>query len=266
LSKPELSFDDVNSNFFDPKATLKQLGSQPKSGSVVVGQEQRPTDDGMDTQVLPGWGMGDYEENDRETGWITPDNVEQYTHALTALEGHVAPDETSHVACLTTDFAMQNVIIQMKLNLLSVDGLIIKAAQKWIKRCYACRKLCKEVEKEFCPNCGGHSLEKVSYTVDDQGNVFYNLPKQKRSLRGTKFPIPAPTGGRNSKDLILSERYRSRRRKGNSNVDLDDPDQLFLEKRKPQSKAPVFGYGKQNPNIARRKIGKKNKTNRRNNI
>lgn len=42
---------------------------------------------------------------------------------------------------------------------------------------------------------------------------------------------------------------------------LNDPDGEFLQPMKNPVRSPqVIGYGKKNPNIARRAIGKKNKT------
>jgi len=43
-------------------------------------------------------------------------------------------EEDINVACLTTDFAMQNVLLQMNLNLLSVDGISIKKSSKVDKK------------------------------------------------------------------------------------------------------------------------------------
>ena len=43
-------------------------------------------------------------------------------------------------ACVTTDFSMQNVMMQMGLSVISVDGLLIRAAKQWVLRCMACFK------------------------------------------------------------------------------------------------------------------------------
>jgi len=165
----------------------------------------------LQTNKTKPWGIGPFEEDD-EGGWITPDNVTQYNDSYNALTGAVVPDEHVKVACLTTDFAMQNVLLQMKMNLLAVDGMVIKMTQKWILRCYTCFKLCKQIEKQFCPHCGYPTLEKVSYTIDEEGNPSYNIPRGKRSLRGTKYPLPIPKGGRNNNDLILCEQQIPRQR------------------------------------------------------
>eukprot|EP01126_Amoeba_proteus_P032134 TRINITY_DN313_c0_g2_i6.p1 TRINITY_DN313_c0_g2~~TRINITY_DN313_c0_g2_i6.p1 ORF type:complete len:161 (-),score=31.05 TRINITY_DN313_c0_g2_i6:166-648(-) len=157
---------------------------------------------------------------------------------------------------------MQNVMLQMNLNLVSVDGIAIKSAQKWIKRCLSCRKFVKEMEDLFCKNCGSNCLQKISYTVSKDGSINYNLPRFKPSLRGTIYPIPYPKGGRNNKDLIISAQQLPKQRKQKKDIDLDDPDLLFFQTSgRNLARPPVVGYGKRNPNQAKRKIGKKNKSN-----
>ena len=42
------------------------------------------------------------------------------------------------VACLTTDFSMQNVLMQIGLNIVSVDGMVVKSIKQWILRCIGC--------------------------------------------------------------------------------------------------------------------------------
>lgn len=209
------------------------------------------------------WGVGNFGEGDDNEGWITPDNVTEYTAAYNVLVGTVKPDDSVHVACITTDFVMQNVILQMKMNLLSIAGMVIKSTQKWILHCYGCHKLCKEIEKKFCPHCGHPTFEKVSYTIDEDGNPTYNIPTGKRSLRGTKYPLPLPKGGRNNNEIILYEQQLPKKPKKRRDVDLMDPNRQFLQDRSWQSKSTVVGFGKKNPNEARKNFGKNNKSKRR---
>ena len=69
------------------------------------------------------------------------------------------------VAILTTDFAMQNVMKQIGIHVLSAEGVIIKETKTWILRCYACFKTTPHMDKQFCPNCGNKTLKKVSIHV-----------------------------------------------------------------------------------------------------
>ncbi|CAG8850133.1 27810_t:CDS:2, partial [Racocetra persica] len=47
-------------------------------------------------------------------------------------------DVNIKVACITTDYSMQNVLLQMGLNLVSVEGARIKKVKSWVLRCHAC--------------------------------------------------------------------------------------------------------------------------------
>ena len=57
---------------------------------------------------------------------------------LTPSPGPTQP--SIKTACVTTDFSMQNVMMQMGLSVISVDGLLIRAAKQWVLRCMACFK------------------------------------------------------------------------------------------------------------------------------
>lgn len=123
--------------------------------------------------------------------WITPENYKQ---------------ADSRVSLVTFDFAIQNVAIQTGLKVVSNGGVEIKFLKKWVKKCKACEEICEDVEKEFCPACGNHSLVKISYSVDAAGEKKFYEPKVKRNhLTGTIFPIPMPKGGKHCEDVILRE-------------------------------------------------------------
>ena len=95
------------------------------------------------------------------SGWITPSNIKSVkAKALDngASDNIESVQETLPVACITTDFSMQvelsidnlgsalfslclflqNVLIQMGIPLLSVDGLLIRTARSYVLKCRAC--------------------------------------------------------------------------------------------------------------------------------
>jgi RNA-binding protein NOB1 len=88
------------------------------------------------------------DEDDGEGEWITPDNVGYHkSKALDLLpsakgkgKGKAKDDEVIGVGCMTADFAMQNVLLQMGLNLVSTDGKKIERVKTWTLRCHACFK------------------------------------------------------------------------------------------------------------------------------
>ena len=138
--------------------------------------------------------------------WITSDNYVKFT-ASPFGDGRGLEEITARlsVACITTDFSMQNVMLQMGLRLLSTDGMIIKRVKQWILRCIACFTTSTEMERLFCPKCGNNTMERVSNSLDRDGHMtFYTRANRPTKLSGTKFSLPKPRGGR-SGDLLLRE-------------------------------------------------------------
>lgn len=145
------------------------------------------------------------EDDDDDEGWITPDNIKSIKQNLAGGK------EAANVAvgCLTTDFAMQNVLIQMGLNVISVAGMLIKQARSYVLWCTACLKICTVLTKLFCPCCGNKTLRKISMSVNEDGSVQYNFSSQRMLChRGTKFSLPPPKGGKHSNNPILVEDQR----------------------------------------------------------
>uniref|UniRef100_A0A804PDX6 RNA-binding protein NOB1 n=1 Tax=Zea mays TaxID=4577 RepID=A0A804PDX6_MAIZE len=113
----------------------------------------------------------------------------------------------STVACVTSDYAMQNVILLIGLRLIAPGGMQIRQMHRWVLRCHACYKVTQEVGKIFCPKCGnGGTLRKVSVTVGENGITMASR-RPRVTLRGTKFSLPMPQGGRDAitKNPILRE-------------------------------------------------------------
>lgn len=90
------------------------------------------------------------DSDDGEGEWITPSNVALHkSHALDLLpsasgaqngKGKGKAQDAIGTGCMTADFAMQNVLLQMGLNLVSVDGKRIDKVKSWVLRCHACFK------------------------------------------------------------------------------------------------------------------------------
>ncbi|XP_013588734.1 PREDICTED: RNA-binding protein NOB1-like [Brassica oleracea var. oleracea] len=113
----------------------------------------------------------------------------------------------SSVACITGDYAMQNVIIQMGLRLLAPGGMQIRQLNRWVLKCHACYTVTPEIGRIFCPKCGnGGTLRKVAVTIGENGTIIA-ARKPRVTLRGTKFSMPMPKSGRDAitKNLVLRE-------------------------------------------------------------
>ncbi|KAI9499178.1 Nin one binding Zn-ribbon like-domain-containing protein [Zychaea mexicana] len=209
------------------------------------------------------------DEDDSDCGeWITPDNIEDFK----ATELGVTPEElkkqnTMAVACMTGDFAMQNVLLQMNMNLVSTGGHRITRVKNWVLRCHACFTVTTNMEKKFCPKCGNASLQRVSCSTNGQGHVTYHLKKNYQyNLRGTKYDIPRPQGGRQINNIVLREDQReyvksqqNRSKKGV--LDMFDPDFIPLSNKtggdgrfvgNNMYGSDTIGFGRRNPNASRR--------------
>jgi RNA-binding protein NOB1 len=170
------------------------------------------------------------DSDDGEGEWITPGNVGLHkSRALDLLPDsdvikgkRKGQDEAFDTGCMTADFAMQNVLLQMGLNLVGVEGKRIEKVKSWVLRCHACFKyvlsshdgqvlmnillnmnrICKDSSKKFCPSCGNPSLLRASVTVAAPGASpntpamqVHLKPNFQYKIRGTKYAIPAPKPG-----------------------------------------------------------------------
>lgn len=136
---------------------------------------------------------------DEETDEETPEDDED--------AGSSDEDEEefeSTVVSATGDYAMQNVILQMGLRLTTPDGMRVSELRRWVLRCHACGDVTKQTTRVFCAKCGNATLQKVQHTVGLNGAEQFGV-RRKHKIRGTKFSLPAPKGGRREKAPILRE-------------------------------------------------------------
>ncbi|KAG8034158.1 hypothetical protein G9C98_001242 [Cotesia typhae] len=144
----------------------------------------------------------DEDEDSDEAGWITPSNI---VKAKKMMDADTLSEEPVKVACMTTDFAMQNVLMQMGMHVAALDGRVIKQLRTFIFRCHACYKKTSRMDLVFCPNCGLKTLKKVAVSVDENGveHIHINYKKQ-LPVRGKRFSLPTPKGGKHAVNPILS--------------------------------------------------------------
>jgi len=105
--------------------------------------------------------IADDEEDDGYGSWITPSNIKKHKIRDSTTSNSImsAPSRTNYsksprrqsdvssltngaglmkAVCMTADFAMQNVALQMGLNLVNVEGEMIKQVKTWVLRCHGC--------------------------------------------------------------------------------------------------------------------------------
>ncbi|XP_066159099.1 RNA-binding protein NOB1 [Euwallacea fornicatus] len=143
----------------------------------------------------------DQDDDDDDIGWITPSNVKQ---AKKQINSQLMEDKHVAVACMSTDFAMQNVLKQMNLNICALDGRIIKQLRTYILRCYTCFKTTSIMTKQFCPKCGNNTLKRVAVSVDETGKMQIHInPRKPLTGRGKKFSLPKIKGGKHPNNPVL---------------------------------------------------------------
>nr|CAI5827791.1 unnamed protein product [Callosobruchus analis] len=168
------------------------------TGFFIPGKESMPS-----KEVAKEDSSTSEDSEDDEQGWITPSNVDiakRQVNSQLLEEKHVV------VACMTTDFAMQNVLKQMNLNVTSLDGRLIKHLRTYILRCYACFKTTSIMTKRFCPNCGNDTLKKVAVSLGEDSKLVIHInPKRPLTGRGKKYSLPTIRGGKHPNNPILVE-------------------------------------------------------------
>ncbi|EDW27130.1 GL16394 [Drosophila persimilis] len=168
---PETKDDDISEE--DLKKLLEQLScdSDAPEYDLLVAQAHTEEDE---TEQEPEQQSSNSNQDDDvgDDGWITHSNIRS---AKKALEGKVESDAVPLVACMTTDYAIQNVLKQMNLNLAALNGRIIKQLRTYILRCYACFKTTSIMTKVFCPNCGNKTLKRVAVSLDENGKQVIHI-------------------------------------------------------------------------------------------
>lgn len=148
------------------------------------------------------------EADDEDDGdWITPSNIDQVKQQFDNLKiDEKVRKNNLDTACITGDFSMQNVLMQIGIKVLSVQkGLLIKQARQFVLRCIACCTITTNTSLMFCPSCGNlKTLKKVSVSVDENGQKRIHLnPKRPVTTRDIKLRIPRPRKGKYALNPIL---------------------------------------------------------------
>jgi RNA-binding protein NOB1 len=108
--------------------------------------DSKPTHAGVSPSSNPLSFEDPVDDDDNEGEWITPDNVSLHKARALGLtpsdhrSGTAKNKEIIPVGCMTADFAMQNVLLQMGLSLVGMEGKKIQKVKTWVLRCHACFK------------------------------------------------------------------------------------------------------------------------------
>jgi len=166
------------------EATAEPVSSLDPSGEEVEASESEGSDD--------------------EGGWITPSNLKKHQErdANSSAKPSKAPPRME-VVTITSDFAMQNVLLRMNLNLMAPNFAQIRQLKSWVLRCHACFFITKDMSKQFCARCGKPTLLRTSCSTDKDGNFKVHLKKNMQwNTRGNVYSIPKPVAGTSNGKLV----------------------------------------------------------------
>lgn len=147
-------------------------------------------------------------KEDDDGTWITPENIHEVVERMKSLKVRSTCSRIPTVACVSVDFAMQNVLLQLGLSLVSAgEGRVIRRTSQFVLRCHACTHVTSDMNKKFCPACGNKdTLKRVSFSVSANGErKIYINPRKRINTRGTKHSLPLPQGGKHANNPVLRE-------------------------------------------------------------
>ncbi|KAF4556546.1 20S-pre-rRNA D-site endonuclease nob1-like protein [Elsinoe fawcettii] len=208
----------------------------------------------------------DEDESSDGGEWITPSNLKKKL-ATSSTSTTTPPPAKMQVATLTTDNALQNLLLQINLNLLSPSLSRISQIRTTLLRCHACFLLHRQSDIQFCQRCGKPTLTRVTVTTSSSGEVKVHLKRNMQwSSRGEKYSIPKPVhgsangrikgGGKNGwgNGLVLAEdqkefqRHEERRRReekrGGAGMDEDYLPGILTGRREKQGGRMKVGAGR----------------------
>jgi RNA-binding protein NOB1 len=180
--------------------TTEVMTSRVSDAEQIMSSEQTGLEEAtkdIDEVEAVQTGPSSASEESEDEGWITASNIKKHqAKDMQALLEPQAEPKTMQVATVTTDFAMQNVLLRMNLNLLSTSLQRIQRLKTWVLRCHACFNITKDMSKQFCSRCGKPTLLRTSCSTDKDGNFKVHLKKNMQwNTRGDIYSIPKPVPG-----------------------------------------------------------------------
>lgn len=199
VKKVEVNIQDTENAESDDEKIPEDITEQIKNMDLNVDELMVKVSDDEEEET-----GSEESESDSDGGeWITPGNLAEKKREMDAGEFE---EKAVEVACITSDFAMQNVLKQIGLNVTAIDGRIIRQLRTFIFRCTTCFKTTSVMTKLFCPKCGHSTLKKVAVSIDDEGNQHIHINGRKPlTARGKRFSLPTPRGGQHFQYPILTE-------------------------------------------------------------
>mmetsp|Transcript_22807 Transcript_22807/g.53271 ORF Transcript_22807/g.53271 Transcript_22807/m.53271 type:complete len:514 (+) Transcript_22807:128-1669(+) len=168
----------------------------------------------------------DEEDSDSEDSsgageWVTPDNIQHFGIA-------VEPAADMKVTCVTSDYAVQNVLLQMGITPITFDGYAVRTVKLWGLVCRACFFFTRDTQKVFCPKCGHDTVVRVPIVVDADGQPRVLHHGRRLRRKGTIYSVPKPQGGRGWKPIFAEDEVKI----GSRDRELRHHQRLYNKERK----------------------------------
>lgn len=190
----------------DVKVMKEEISDDECDDKEEQEEDGKGEEQGQQYALSGGNTIGSKVDDDDEEGWITPENIHQKTQELTREgESKALTAFTGGVACVTSDYAMQNVLLHLGVPLVGTNGMCIAELRLWLLRCTSCFAVVTDTTRQFCPKCGsGDTLRRVHYVINEDGEkkLFINF-KRRLNTRGTIYNLPKPRGGKHGTNRLL---------------------------------------------------------------
>eukprot|EP00928_Gymnodinium_smaydae_P047057 TRINITY_DN31396_c0_g1_i1.p1 TRINITY_DN31396_c0_g1~~TRINITY_DN31396_c0_g1_i1.p1 ORF type:complete len:446 (-),score=95.63 TRINITY_DN31396_c0_g1_i1:119-1456(-) len=182
-----------------PRA-VASTSSLPADAPATAKPSAETTEAEADLSDKDSWDDDD-EDGDSAGEWVTPDNMHRFGT-------NVKSGADLLVTCVSTDYSVQNVLLQMGITPLTFDGYAVTSVKLWGLVCRACFHFCRDTEKVFCPKCGNDTVIRVPIIVDQAGQPTVLHTGRPLRKKGTVFSVPKPQGGRGWKPVFAEDEMR----------------------------------------------------------
>lgn len=163
------------------------------------------------------------QEEDDGVGWVGPTNIQHCMISGNGMIGRAQSakktsskstmlddtvDKSCSVSCVTTDFTMQNVLLQMGLDVMSVEGVRVTQIRQFVLRCGACYKVHYDMDRLFCSKCGSHLMQRIAASINSKTGILQLHLKKNyhHNTKGMIYSLPNPgKQGKYSGELLLRE-------------------------------------------------------------
>lgn len=178
----------------DASASRPSAAAEPAAAEPAAAEQQQPEQDEEDDDAS--------EDGSSAGEWVTPENIHHFNQS-------VQPDaDEARVTCATSDYSMQNVLLQMGITPLTFDGYAVRSVKVWGLICRACQFFTRDTQKIFCPKCGHDTVVRVPIIVDQDGKPTAMNCGRKLRTKGTVYSCPKPTQGRGWKPIFAEDEIK----------------------------------------------------------